>query len=110
MKKTNVEKRLGNIYGFTGGSFAGIVYDTQYLSPSLNTCNGGNRQPMIVEPEYTLNRLLIFSVASRGRNPENPGDRNPGIPTEQRLEVNQSGYANTITSVSKDSMVLEIHG
>lgn len=49
-------------------------------------------------------------VASRGRNPENPSNRNPGIHLEQRLEINLSGLCNTITSVQKDNMVLEIYG
>lgn len=41
--------RLFNIYGRTNGSsFAGNVYDTGGVSPTLNTCEGGNRQPLIV--------------------------------------------------------------
>lgn len=40
--------KIGNIYGFTGGSFAGAVYSSQGLSPSINSMEGGNRQPMIV--------------------------------------------------------------
>lgn len=40
-------RRIGNIYGHTGGSYAGAVYDAEYLAPSLNTMEGGNRQPMI---------------------------------------------------------------
>lgn len=42
----------------------------------------------------------------RGRNPENPSDRTAGIPTEQRIEVG-GDVANCITSVQKDSMVVE---
>lgn len=48
-----------------------------------------------------------FIVASRGRNPDNPSDRTPGVPTEQRLEPNFSGCANTLTSVQKDNYVCE---
>lgn len=48
-----------------------------------------------------------FIVASRGRNPENPSDRTPGAPTEQRLEPNFSGCTNTLTSVQKDNYVCE---
>lgn len=48
-----------------------------------------------------------FIVASRGRNPANPSDRTPGIPTEQRLEPNMSGCSNTITTVQKDNYVCE---
>ena len=42
------EKRLGNLNGFTGGSFAGMVYHTEYLSPSLTTMGEGGRMPHIV--------------------------------------------------------------
>lgn len=41
--------RLGNILGHTGGNFAGNVYDSKSLSPTINTMSGGNTQPMIVE-------------------------------------------------------------
>lgn len=47
-------------------------------------------------------------AASRGRNPTNPGDRTPGIYTEQRLEINKEGICNTITTVLKDNYVIEI--
>lgn len=47
-------------------------------------------------------------VASRGRNPDNPADRRSGIHTEQRLEPNELGITNTITSVAKDNYILEI--
>lgn len=47
-------------------------------------------------------------VASRGRNPNNPSDRTAGVPTEQRLEINKAGVTNTLTSVQKDNLVLEI--
>ena len=41
-------KRVFNIYGFTGGSYGGNVYDARGLCPSLSTCGGGNREPMII--------------------------------------------------------------
>lgn len=46
-------------------------------------------------------------VAMRGRNPENPSDRTVGVPTVQRLEPNNQGVCNTLTSVQKDNLVLE---
>lgn len=49
----------------------------------------------------------IVACASRGRNPENPSDRTAGLNTEQRLEVNQTGCSNTITTVEKDNYLLE---
>lgn len=140
-----MERRLGNIFGFTGGNYAGNVYDQNYIAPTLNTMQGGYKQPMIIENipcatsrvskgEFVSSQDLklinvgqeeagtILSrywkgiegdhsnaiiVAMRGRNPENPSDRTPGSPTEQRLEPNSQGICNTITSVQKDNMVLE---
>lgn len=46
-------------------------------------------------------------VAMRGRNPENPSDRTPGIELEQRLELNEDGICNVLTTVQKDNLVLE---
>jgi DNA (cytosine-5)-methyltransferase 1 len=46
-----------------------------------------------------------FTVASRGRNPDNPSDRTTGAPTEQRLEPRFDGCTNTLTSVQKDNYV-----
>lgn len=44
--------------------------------------------------------------ASRGRNTENPSDRTTGSPTEQRLELNETGCTNTLTSVQKDNYII----
>lgn len=87
------EKRLGNIYGFDGGNFAGNVYCENNCSPTIRTYQGGNQQPCV--------------VAMRGRNPDNPSDRTAGNPTEQRLEVNTQGTSNCLTSVQKDNLVME---
>ena len=46
-------------------------------------------------------------VAMRGRNPENPSDRTSGIELEQRLEINDTGCTNTLTTVQEDNLVLE---
>lgn len=90
--------RLGNIYGFMGGNYAGTVYQKDGLAPTLRAHTGGNTEPMIIERTV---------VAMRGRNPDNPSDRTAGSPTEQRLEPNSQGICNTLTSVQKDNMVLE---
>lgn len=49
----------------------------------------------------------ICIAALRGRNPDNPSDRTAGLPTEQRLEVNEKGLCNTLTTVQKDNLVME---
>ena len=48
MKDTHKEKRLGNLWGMTGGNYAGNVYDKNYLAPTILTCSGGSREPMII--------------------------------------------------------------
>ena len=93
--------RLGGLYDSEDGKHqAGAIWDKDAISPTLDTMQGGNRQPYIVTEEP-------FIVASRGRNPENPSDRTTGAPTEQRLEPNFSGCSNTLTSVQKDNYVAE---
>lgn len=82
---------------------ANRVYDVNGVAPTMNTCGGGGLQPKILE----VKKLEQCIVAMRGRNPENPSDRTPGIETEQRLEINSEGICNTITSVQKDNLVLE---
>jgi len=93
--------RLGGLYDSEDGRHqAGAIWDKDSISPTLDTMQGGNRQPFIVTEEP-------FIVASRGRNPDNPSDRTTGAPTEQRLEPNYSGCTNTLTSVQKDNYVCE---
>jgi DNA (cytosine-5)-methyltransferase 1 len=124
-----MEVRIGNIFGFSGGNYAGNVYDKDFLAPTLNTMQGGCKQPMIIAninpsgngingavhtvdaeaPTITTNKgegnKII--VAMRGRNPDNPSDRTVGSPTEQRLEPNRQVLCNTLTSVQKDNLVME---
>lgn len=93
-------RQVGNIVNT--GNFdnpqRGRIYDSDGLCPTLNTMQGGGLTPKILEP---------VCAASRGRNPNNPGDRTPGIDTVQRLEINGGGVCNTLTTVQKDNYVLE---
>lgn len=58
--------------------------------------------------EYKGNTIITPCIgASRGRNPENRSDRTVGAPTKQFLEINNKGTSNTLTSVSKDNLVIE---
>lgn len=66
-------------------------------SQIANTLQAGETNQGVVE---------VAIGASRGRNPENPSDRTTGAPTEQRLEINQDGTSNTLTSVQKDNYVI----
>ena len=48
-----------------------------------------------------------ITVAMRGRNPDNPTSREPGLKTEQRLEPRIDGKTNTLTTVQKDNLIQE---
>lgn len=52
-------------------------------------------------------RRVVLTCASRGRNPTNPSDRRQGIYLEQRIEIGEE-ISNCLTSVAKDSYVMEI--
>ena len=69
------------------------VHSVDGICPTLTSMQGGNQEPKI--------------VASRGRNKDNPSDRTAGAEVEQRLEVNENGTSNAITTVQKDNYVLE---
>lgn len=93
--------QIGNLWGEDtefNNKTSGRVYDKDGICPTLNTMQGGWKQPMVIDSQI---------VAMRGRNPDNPSDRTVGAPTEQRLEPNSQGLCNTLTSVQKDNLVLE---
>ena len=52
--------RLGNIYGeHCGTGYAGNVWDKDAISPTLMTMQGGNRQPMVIVKEPSIQRIDI---------------------------------------------------
>lgn len=80
-------KRIGGVFDTEKSTHqAGSIYDTDGISPTLDTMQGGWRQPCV--------------VASRGRY-------NADGTTSQHFEVNNSGYTNTITTVQKDNYIME---
>lgn len=91
-----------------------VVDEKYYINkqleiPERNICKtircGGRGS---LDPSHSFDVIKEPMVcASRGRNPENPSDRTTGSQTEQRLELNETGCANTLTSVQKDNYVLE---
>lgn len=82
----------------------GRLYLTDGISPAINCMQGGGLQPHIVE----VKKMEQIICAMRGRDKENPNHRGPANENyEQVLEVNNSGISNTLTSVTKDNLVLE---
>ena len=80
-------KQVGQLYPNSGNPQASRVYDADGISPDMDTCSGGNRMPKV-------------AVAMRGRY-------NDEGEVEQQLEISDREYANSITTVQKDSMVAE---
>lgn len=107
------------------------VFQTDGISPTVHCAGGGNTELKIAEKfvlgglqEHQVPRTDGVSptlteamgkgggqtpiiVAMRGRNPDNPSDRTPGIPLKQRLEVNEKGLCNALTTVQKDNLVMD---
>lgn len=105
------------------------------ISPTLTTMCGGQQEPKILIsdkdiacnltlPNKQLTDLHTLSTcsevgkssipfnlpiccASRGRNPDNPNNRIAGLPTKQRIEINENNTSNTLTSVQKDNWIIE---
>ena len=56
--QVNNPVRIGNIYGENRGTgFAGNVWDKNGISPTLNTMQGGNRQPFVANNELQIRKL-----------------------------------------------------
>lgn len=46
-------RRIGNIFGDDRGTgFAGNIWDKEAIAPTVTTCGGGYREPMIMEIIY----------------------------------------------------------
>lgn len=102
----------------TGGNLQPMIIEEPKLVGGLGekVSNGGTQYynqdrvydsdgvAVAVATSFQPNYLV---VAMRGRNPDNPSDRTPGITTEQRLEPDSEGICNTLTTVQKDNLVLE---
>ncbi|MBQ5658018.1 MAG: DNA (cytosine-5-)-methyltransferase [Peptococcaceae bacterium] len=134
--------QVGQMYPNSGNPQAGRIYEPDGISPSLDTCQGGNRMPKValgIDKSYNDTGVIDVAncitaredrgvsnrkkegtavleitepicAASRGRNPENPSDRTTGAPTVQRLEFNENGTTNALTTVQKDNYIVEPAG
>jgi DNA (cytosine-5)-methyltransferase 1 len=74
--------------------------------PNSETRRGRVGKQVAQTLDTACNQAVMIG-ALRGRNPENPSDRTTGAPTEQRLEINENGTSNAITTVQKDNLVVQ---
>ena len=90
-------KQVGIASDINGHDILKRVYSPEGKSPTLNTMGGGNREPKVV------------SGALRARS-KNKDGKNVGwkeTKPKQMLELRKDEKANSVTSVSKDSLVVE---
>ena len=94
--------QVGTATDINGHDILKRVYSPDGKSPTVNTCQGGNREPKV-----------ITGGAIRGRAYDKEGKRidRDGISvankTTQMLELRKDNKSNAITTVGKDSLVVE---
>lgn len=94
--------QIGNIVdtGNWDNPQAGRIYSPEGLSPTLNTCGGGQREPKILRPERTEYGKAIRKQYEAGEVEESRHNM-----TE--LRPREDGISNTLTTVQKDNLLLE---
>jgi DNA-cytosine methyltransferase len=98
----NRPKQVGVAVDINGHDVLKRVYSPDGKSPTVNTCQGGNREPKVVT-----------GGAFRGRAYDNKGKRmdrdgsSVANKTTQMLELRKDDKSNAITTVGKDSVVVE---
>jgi site-specific DNA-cytosine methylase len=95
-------KQVGIAVDVNGHDQIKRVYSPDGKSPTVTTCGGGNREPKV-----------ITGGAIRGRAYDNKGKRmdrdgsSVANKTTQMLELRKDNKSNAITTVGKDSIVVE---
>lgn len=89
------------------------IYDPEGSNPSLNTMQGGNRQPKIVQRsrgknnggEHDIAPTLTSNSYQDNNHLKIVAQRGRGKPPVQKLEPRKDELTNTLTSVQKDNML-----
>lgn len=79
-----------------GHGFGAVFHDT-YGKMGAVKVGGSGVDDLIKDP---------VCVGMRGRNQENPSDRNPGTKMVQMIEIAKDGKTNCLTTFSKDNLIL----
>lgn len=80
--------KLGNIYGFDGGNYAGNVYDSENIAPTIRSHSGGNTEPMIVQKD---NMVLEKASICIGGLQEHQTARTGGISPSLTAAIGMGG-------------------
>ena len=100
----------GNIYPNSGNPQAGRIYDSEGISPSLDTCQGWNRMPKIISMEENGTggyKVIVKEATKKGYTEALPGDSiNLEQPNSQtrRGRVGH-GVAQTLTTSCNQAVV-----
>ena len=95
--------QVGNLYPDTDNfknRTMGRVYSADGLSPTINCCGGGDREPKILTPRRTE-----FGKQIRKQYEAHQVDMSRHDMTQ--LEPREDGISNTITTVQKDNLLAE---
>lgn len=82
--------RIGNLNGFDGGSFAGQVFDSNGIAPTLTDMQGGGRQPHIVEVNK-MDEIKQIANVCIGSLQEHAAIKTDGICTTLTEAMGQGG-------------------
>ncbi len=97
-------KLLGNLFGDDKGTgFAGNVWDKEHLSPTLNTMQGGCKQPMIVEANSI--RMVRTEDGKALRKQYENHEIHHGFNEHREPELRKDGVTNTLSTVQKDNYI-----
>lgn len=100
-----LESDVDEKYYITSPKCLDYIQDKGRLDKKYTQINGDKSITMMAG-QYVNWSGNYICVAMRGRNPDNPSDRTPGIQTEQRIEVKRDEKTNCLTTVKKDNLVL----
>lgn len=95
-------KQVGIASDINGHDILKRVYSPDGKSPTLNTMGGGNREPKVVSGGAFRGRAYDDKGKRMDRNGDSVANK-----TSQMLELRQDRKSNAITTVYKDSVVVE---
>mgnify|MGYP006227190467 CR=1 FL=1 len=94
-------KQVGIASDINGHDILKRVYSPEGKSPTLNTMGGGNREPKVVSGGAFRGRAYDEDGKRKDRNGKSVANQ-----TKQMLELRKDNKSNAITTVSKDSVVV----
>lgn len=102
-------RQIGNLWGEDtefDNKTSGRVYDENGISPTLNTMQGGWKQPMIVEDAHAI-RMVRTEEGKALRKDYESGNIHHGFNEHREMELRTDGVSNTLSTVQKDNYICE---